>query len=260
MGNPNSNGQRLKQIRMEKGLSLEEVHKKTKIHLNILKSIEEDNLVNLNPVYVKGFLKIYCKFLGVQEQDFISGYAQTKPEVSLNIEGEGTSTSFFKGFSSKISGLVPRLPVKFVFMAIGVFIVIWAGVNTVKFIQSRPRPAGKVESRSKPVVPLFKKDEKNAVPAKTPIVAVNDTIRLGIKAKEKCYIHLKSDGKVLFQGYLQKGRFESWKAKEKIEIVSLGNAGAVELEVNGKVISNLGKKGQALKNIVLTKEGLSIGR
>lgn len=255
-----SSGKRLKQVRMEKGLSLEEVHKKTKIHLNILKSIEDDNLVNLNPVYVKGFLKIYCKFLGVQENDFISGYAQTKPEVRLNIEKEETNPSFFKEVLSKLGNLIPRLRIKFVFIGLGIFLVIWGGVKVVKLIQSRPRPVAQAKLRVQAVSPLAKKAEKNSSIQKMSAVAANETIRLGIKAQEKCYIHLKVDGKVLFQGYLQKGRFESWQAKEKIEILSLGNAGAVVLEVNGKVISNLGKKGQALKNIVLTKEGLSIGR
>jgi len=51
-----SPGTRLKRLRLEKGISLEEVHKKTKVHLNILKAIEEDNLINFSPVYLKGFL------------------------------------------------------------------------------------------------------------------------------------------------------------------------------------------------------------
>ena len=56
-----SPGARLKKIRLEKGISLEEVHKKTRIHLDLLKAIEEDSLINLSPVYTKGFLKIYCQ-------------------------------------------------------------------------------------------------------------------------------------------------------------------------------------------------------
>ena len=62
---------------------------------------------------------------------------------------------------------------------------------------------------------------------------------------------------MVFQRVLERNRFESWQAKEKIEF-SLGNAGAVELEINGKIFSNLGRKGQTLKNIIITKEGLTI--
>jgi cytoskeletal protein RodZ len=37
-------GARLKQLRLEKGISLEEVQKKTRIHLNVLRAIEGDSL------------------------------------------------------------------------------------------------------------------------------------------------------------------------------------------------------------------------
>ena len=56
-------GARLKKIRLEKGLTLEDAHKQTRIHLNILKAIEEDSLINISPIYIRGFLKNYFKFL-----------------------------------------------------------------------------------------------------------------------------------------------------------------------------------------------------
>src|SRR3989338_7892361 len=73
-----SAGAKLKSARLQKGLSLEEAHKKTKIHLNILKAIEEDSLINFSPVYIKGFLKIYCKFLGVDPRDCMPDYKEQK--------------------------------------------------------------------------------------------------------------------------------------------------------------------------------------
>jgi hypothetical protein len=84
-------------------------------------------------------------------------------------------------------------------------------------------------------------------------------IRISINAIDDCWIQLKVDGKTVFQNILKKGRFESWQAKEKIEL-SLGSAGAVQLEVNGKLIPPLGRRGQVLKNIVITKDGLKVGK
>ena len=71
-----SPGAKLKKIRLERGISLEEVQKKTKIHLNILKAIEGDSLTNLSPVYLKGFLKIYCKSLGLSPQEYLVDYKE----------------------------------------------------------------------------------------------------------------------------------------------------------------------------------------
>ena len=58
---------------------------------------------------------------------------------------------------------------------------------------------------------------------------------------------------------LARGRSETWQAKEKVEL-SLGDAGAVELQVNDQRFANLGRHGQSLKNIVINKEGLKISR
>jgi hypothetical protein len=72
-------------------------------------------------------------------------------------------------------------------------------------------------------------------------------------------MQVRVDGKVAFQNILKKSRAESWQAKERI-VLSVANAGVVDLEVNGKLISNLGRRGQALKNITVTKEGLTTGQ
>jgi len=84
-------------------------------------------------------------------------------------------------------------------------------------------------------------------------------IRLAIRAKEDSWIQIKADRRTVFQNILKKGRSESWEAKDKIEL-SLGNAAGVDLEINGKLIPSLGRRGQVIKNILITKEGLSIKR
>ena len=58
-------GQRLRQAREAKGLSLEQVSRVTKIHLNVLTAIEADRAARtISPVYLKGFLKTYARYLG----------------------------------------------------------------------------------------------------------------------------------------------------------------------------------------------------
>ena len=76
-------GARLKKIRQERGLSLEDVQKKTKIHLNVLRAIEGDSISDLSPIYLKGFIKIYCSYLGLDVKDF-TGPAAQPPKPVLN--------------------------------------------------------------------------------------------------------------------------------------------------------------------------------
>jgi transcriptional regulator with XRE-family HTH domain len=248
-----SAGARLKKIRLEKGLSLEEVHKKTKIHLNILRAIEEDSLIDFNPVYVKGFLKIYCKFLGVDSKDYIPAYKEPQSKVEYVLRFSQKPAPLFKTPSLKLSSLKAiRIKTKTIFtiILILVFVVVLFNLGKEVFLKR-----SFVSSRSG--IASSKIDKTQIT--KTQDVSAVKIIRLDIRAKENCFIQVKSDGRVVFQNILRKGRAESWQAMNKIEL-SLGNAGVVELEVNGKRISALGRRGQALKNILITKEGLSIKR
>jgi cytoskeletal protein RodZ len=273
-------GARLKRLRLEKGISLEEVQKKTKIHSDVLKSIEEDSLVNLNPVYIKGFVKIYCEFLGVAPAEFLSGYKDGGAVIS-SIKPGVKDDGLFWGAAAKKPFLKPQvlaiivLIVAFLFLTVGI-------VNLVKFVSKvsskksqkqlvlpKPKPAKKVQpkapSKSKIILPAVNKERKTEVEnpvvptASAPAENPEPGVRIGIHALDDCWVQARLDGKIIFQNILKKGRFESWSAKDKVEL-SLGSAGSVRLEVNGKLIPSLGRKSQVLKNIQITKDGLKVGK
>jgi cytoskeletal protein RodZ len=275
-----SPGTRLKRLRLEKGISLEEVHKKTKVHLNILKAIEEDSLINFSPVYLKGFLKIYCRFLGVDPHDYIPEYKEPEYKAVLTDKlkeepAAAKPVSFFQITANVIGRLKPyikNLKRKNVIVTLAVMISVILFFKLGKTVSIK---GGSSKKRSRAAVASRTSDRKTrdagvsqgnlatvkstpstiTIPQDKPVTS----IKLGIRAKEDCWIQLKADGRMIFQNILKKGRYESWKADKKIEF-SLGNAGVVDLEVNGKLVSNLGRRGQVIKNIVITREGLTIPR
>ncbi len=58
--------------------SVEDIANKTKININILKSLEESNLTALpNKTYVKGFVRSYAKTLGILEADALDSLEET---------------------------------------------------------------------------------------------------------------------------------------------------------------------------------------
>jgi len=253
-----SAGTRLKKIRLEKGITLEEVHKKTKIHLDIIKAIEDDSLINLSPVYTKGFLKMYCKFLGIDPKDYIPDYKEPQGVVSSLCATAERPVSLLKKVSLKLISVrsIP-LKIKTVFMVILLIILVIGLYSLGKIISSKRQFTSK--KAKTPIVATGVTTPNKEQTAKSPKTTVPTVIRLSIRAKDNCWIQLKADGRVIFQNVLRKGRTETWQAKDKIEL-TLGNAGGVDLEINGKLIPSLGRKGQALKNIFITKEGLRIGR
>lgn len=253
---------KLKKIRQEKGLSLEDIQKKTKIHLNVLRAIEGDSISDLSPIYLKGFIKIYCTSLGLDPKEYTGASRQpNKPVLNAAIgrpigERAEKKTSFIKDTSVKLGAMRPTYNFKKIIIvgSLGL-IFIFLAVNLVKFISSRRRiPLEKVKvlmpvSMSKKTAPAQAKAQKELV----------DGVTLGIFARNKSWISAKVDGKTVFHGMLARGRSETWHAKEKIEL-SLGDAGAVELQVNDQRFTNLGRRGKPLKNILINKNGLKTPR
>ena len=249
-------GERLKKIRQEKGLTLEDLQKKTKVHLNILKAIEGETLTNLSPIYLKGFIKIYCKALDLEPKDYIPDYKESSSSVILG--SHKTKDSFLRNIGMRMNSLKPNKSIRK---------IIIIGLISLVFLVVLFKVVGCLSSRrtAAPTLPLkinqSKKQEsfQSAVGASIPKEALGG-IRLLVSARQNCLVFVKSDGKVVFHRVLEKGRSNNWKAKERIDL-SLGNASAVEIVVNGQRFKDLGRRGQPLKNIVITeKEGLSIPR
>lgn len=281
-------GEKLKNARLLKGISLEEAQKKTRIHLNILKALEEDSSISLSPVYRKGFLKIYCEFLGIDINEVLKP-EQDKPQpqdMRVDAQFKQPGYSLRQVISRMIAGLQPYITPKIILRAaLVIFILIVALklpriVSNFKYglshrrqqISARQR-AGKAkklktEASSKNKQTIYTtgtQPQASQVKAASPISASSSVkpepalqvINLAMRARGDSWVQVKVDGKTVFQNVLKKNKSETWQAKAKIEL-SIGNAGVIDLEVNGKPISDLGRRGQSLKNVVITREGLQV--
>ncbi|MCB2202466.1 DUF4115 domain-containing protein [bacterium] len=72
-------GQRLREIREERGISLDEIAQQTHIKLAYLRAIEESNLEALpSKIQMRGFLRLYAEELGLEIDDLrVEGYHLT---------------------------------------------------------------------------------------------------------------------------------------------------------------------------------------
>jgi len=230
----------------------------------------------------QSFIKIYCAYLDLDPKEFTGQDKQYPQKPVLNAavgrdlgERPEKRRSFIQEASVKVSSIKPAPKINkligFILLAIVLLIFI---PRSIRFFSAKKaaalsvtRPAqnapsadtlssGKAKTkgitaasaRKKPLLPQGR-TQKEAFPG----------FIVGILAKEKCWVVVKTDGRTAFQGMLPKGRFENWKAKEKVEL-TLGDAAAVELQVNDQRFTNLGRRGQPLKNILINKEGLKISR
>ena len=80
-------GEQLKNLRSEGRVALFEVSRETKIPVKYIEMIEEGKYEKLPPdVYVKGFLRAYAEFLGIEPKKIIKLYEREK-DIKNNLYG-----------------------------------------------------------------------------------------------------------------------------------------------------------------------------
>jgi transcriptional regulator with XRE-family HTH domain len=72
-------GERLREIREQAGVSIEEIANAIKVNKKYLVHIEADNYENMpSDIYIRGFLKNYSNFLGIEAKDVIKIYEKER--------------------------------------------------------------------------------------------------------------------------------------------------------------------------------------
>ncbi len=239
-------GDRLREERERKNLSREEVHKSTKIHLPILKALEEDKGDEfLSSVYIKGFLKKYSQYLGLDSSLITEEYESLHPQSSAFVLAPVQEKK------SKMK--YPRLSSLFKIFLIIILTLLF--IAYLRFIlHSFSKTPAKATSKG---VEIIKKTVKAPALKPSLLVAKDKPLILTIKARRDSWMQVKSDGRVIFENVLSKGKEEKWLAKEKLELW-VGNAEGLQLILNGKELPSPGKG--VIKGILITREGLKVGK
>ncbi|MFH1360318.1 MAG: helix-turn-helix domain-containing protein [Candidatus Omnitrophota bacterium] len=276
-------GEFLKKTRETKGISLQTVHEATKIPLDALKSIEEGYTIRtLSSFYIKGFMKLYAKYLGVDISQVIEDYHTEKlPEHIADNKEENIQFKVAVILSNSKVQTVIRLFVIFIFVfalsrAAGCLIQrIRRGSQKTAAVSVKKSPAPIVKksidqkkklSTKKQPVPA-KKEEPKALPrAPATATRISDSspktekkINLSVRAKKSTWLQVKVDNMIVFQSEFKRGVVETWSADESIEIAGK-NIYELEFELNGKMIGSLGREDRRARKVVVTKNGLSVKR
>ena len=70
-------GQKLRQAREERGISIGEVSEQTRISPHYIESIENDDYKTLpGGIFNKGFVKSYARYVGYDEQEALGDYSK----------------------------------------------------------------------------------------------------------------------------------------------------------------------------------------
>ena len=257
-------GQTLKKARIDRGLTLEDLHETTKIRKRYLEAIEEGNFKVLpGNFYVRAFIKSYAEAVGLDPNEVLGLYKNVIPnfptqEVSsepLRRKRQNTKVSL-KG-SRWITGLL--LWAFFILIVAILWVVISNNYNGGNKFQT-DKDKTKITDKT-PYATLTGSDNVTTTPTPTSTPTPTPTPTVMVKLIEtqgtldkyqvigtttmtvdleivgdQCWFSLESieagSRKLVDQGTLSKGEKRTWDSVKAVYI-KLGRANAAKVTVNG---------------------------
>lgn len=109
-------GQKFRDTRLRKGLTLTDVSVSTKIRKEFLEAIEEGDYSKIPSAYAYGFVRNYISFLGLPEQEMLALFRREFDEEKIyKVLPTGLTTTSFS--LSKRSGTVLLIALLFIFLS-----------------------------------------------------------------------------------------------------------------------------------------------
>lgn len=280
-------GQLLKETRESKGYSLRTIHEATKIPLDVLKAIEEGYSVRtLSPFYLKGFLKMYAEYLGIdparvsdRPAAVLQKAAQpSKPKITQIKPKEYSISDDEFDFNRMFSKDQQRLAVKIIAGIFLLFLVIRVigclipdkkDKTAVEPVTTTAPVSPKEIAQKKLIAPPASSSQTKAGESAAPESSAaksqeqakdaNEKVRLTIKALKGGWLQVKVDGTVVLESTIKAGVVETWEAEQEI-VISGRTIHSLQFELNGEVIGTLGREDRNARRVVITKKGLSVKR
>lgn len=223
-------------------ISIEEAAEATKIGKNYLRSLEEDRFEDLpSPAYLKGFLRTYATYLGLQSEELIQLAAQQEAVLSDKSAKTEQARHTTVGFGFNWQRLL--LPaVLLVALIVSSFFMVPSPPKRTLPPPPKPVPVVAVQPALSSVrgTPAVTPESQEAVVEKqteatTPPKKSLDGFMVRMKVSRNSSLSVIIDD-AASQGYdLTSGDLIEWKASRTIAL-DLTDAGSVEIELNGKPI------------------------
>lgn len=259
-------GEFLRQKRMGERMSIEELASRTKISIQYIKAIEDNQFDQLpNPVSAKGFLKSYARCLGLSESEILETFSLISPSLKVPPQAE-TKWGITSYLQWKKADRLP-FPVSVVILgAIAIILFLTVNVlNTNTSFLKKPSPAEEVSSpkgeRPQDVPPKLSPpmpEEADRPPvSESPLSATTPPPQdqaparnfvLLLEAMEPAWVKVIIDGSETREALLQTHEKIKWEANEKF-LVTVGNAGGIRVTLNGQEMGPMGPRGKVLHNV-----------
>ncbi|MDP8299857.1 MAG: DUF4115 domain-containing protein [Candidatus Tantalella remota] len=256
-------GKIFKDARQEKGLGAEEAAHSSHIHINVVRDIEKGVFDRLGKPYLKGFLRKYSIFLGIDTEDILRKYEEISSDIpgrEFTLQVESTETEekdeLLGDAAQKKMQLILVAALSVVFLVL-VFVLIGMVRSRLGSRDERAGAPVKV-SAVKPAVVI-----KKSVPKRKPAAAAPEksdkkvTVVLTLTAQDEVWVQI-ADGeeRILSDIVMKKGEKKTWRSAGPLTVWT-GKAGELEFTVNTRKLGVVAAG--VVKNIKVSDKGVQVG-
>ena len=256
-------GEEFRSAREARGLSLSDVAERLHIRSVYLAAIEDEDWHVIGaPVYVRGFMRTYARFLGLDPEAAVARFAAAvpagppaaaparaaTPAGPAEPQAERSSPSL----AAVLSIVVAVIAVLFVGYE---FYTYRTGGPAMPVAEASavPPPAVDDAATTAPAAAVDGPASPGALPPPpaSPKPAAKPSLTL--KVTDASWLRVTIDGTVVLEGTLPAGSSKSFSGK--VADVRVGNAGGVRIAVNGRTLEPLGGSGDVVeRRFVLSGE------
>ncbi len=285
-------GNKLKQEREKRKISLEQISVTTKIGTRMLQALEEDKFNQLpGGIFNKGFVRAYSRCLGLDEDQIVAEYLQAsgdapppRTEIAVREDEARENEEHVRRLESNSEGPLRQLPWGWfaaLLLVVALALSLWTRHQRERAGQSlHPAPASTVnaltpeQASGKPADPNPPNpnaannsgnqdhgSRASTAGSRTPGSPTADAANAAvgeftvvIHAREESWISVTVDGRAIASQLLSEGSDLTVRGQKEI-IVKAGNAGGVDVRFNGQKLDTGAGYGE-VKTLTFGSRGL----
>jgi len=189
-------GEKLRQAREERGITISEVAEQTRISGLYLSGIENDDYRTLpGGIFNKGFIKSFAKYVGVDEHEALQDYARLVANQDNEIVDE--PKTYRPQVLTDGRNTTSNLPTIIIAVLI-LGLMTWGILALVSYIQNQPNQTSNKNASPDTAANINPANNNTANINAAPPLSSTDKIEAEVKAlKQDLWVQYKTDGRIV---------------------------------------------------------------
>jgi cytoskeletal protein RodZ len=234
-------GSLITQARKSAGLSIEDLSASTNIRASLLREMESDSFHNCGgETYARGHIRNIATKLGVDPQIFITAFEEEQMHSARSMKDLLVENNVMRlpEQARKVSWKVLAA------ISVGSLFVVGLAQIVISNTSSVDIPAP-IASTTESATPS--PDAPEATPTEEATVSTGTGVQLIVSAtRAKSWLFVSdATGRTLFSGQIARGGTKTFSTDVSLN-VKVGNAGGVDLTVNGNKVDSIGADGEVV--------------